>query len=61
MTSMKIFKTPHCPCPSTSKIFHPLDLGRPILNEPPQPLQKTLEQKQHRAVHVNERKKEESK
>ena len=31
------FKTPHLPCPFTSKFFHPLDLGRPVLNKAPSP------------------------
>ena len=29
------FQYPHPPCPSTSNIFHPLDLERPISNNPP--------------------------
>ena len=32
-----IFKTTHPSCPSTSKIFHLLDLRAPVSNEPPSP------------------------
>ena len=39
MTSMKIvqFSNPPTPCPSTSEILPPLDLGRSNSNEPPSP------------------------
>ena len=46
--SCLIFKTPHHLCPSTSKIFHPLNLER--LNEPfPHPPQQTMESQPHLA------------
>ena len=46
--SCLIFKTPHHLCPSTSKTFHPLNLGR--LNETfPHPPQKAMESQPHRA------------
>ena len=34
MTSMKTFKTPPPPVHLRLKFFHPLNLGRPILNDP---------------------------
>ena len=54
MTSMKIVKFSRPFTPSVylrPKFFHPLDLGRPILNEPLAPylLQQTMEQQPHRA------------
>ena len=54
-----IFMTPHPPlCPSTSKTFPPLDIGRPDLNEPPPPSSPTLSNKlwnNNRTVYLNER------
>ena len=50
-TSIKIvyFSRPPNPCSSTSKIFNPLGIGRPIFNEPlpSHPLQQTMEQQPH--------------
>ena len=49
MTSMKI-ASPHPPFPSTSKIFLPLDSGRPISNELPRNRRKgTMEEQARRA------------
>ena len=41
MMYMKVvqFSRPYTPCPSTSEILHPLDLGRLISNKLPAPLQ----------------------
>ena len=52
MTSMKIFEfsIPHPPVTVSPKFFHPLDLGRPTLNEPSSHLlQQTIEQQSYRA------------
>ena len=48
MTSMN-FQDPPPPVHLRPKFFYPLDLGRPVLNEPIHPLQQTMEQQPQRA------------
>ena len=56
----QIFRTPHPSIHLCSKFFHPLDLKRPILNEPalPTTTTTTISNKlwnNNRTVHINER------